>query len=30
MTRKLNAATKLISGLGSEQVRWGADMNRFI
>jgi hypothetical protein len=22
MTRKLNAASKLITGLGSEQVRW--------
>lgn len=26
MTRKLNAASKLITGLGSEQVRWTADM----
>jgi dynein heavy chain len=29
MTRKLNAASKLISGLGSEQVRWSADMERY-
>lgn len=29
MTRKLNAASKLISGLGSEQVRWSADMEKF-
>ncbi len=29
MTRKLNAASKLITGLGSEQVRWSADMERF-
>jgi len=29
MTRKLNSASKLISGLGSEQVRWSADMDRF-
>lgn len=26
MTRKLTAASKLITGLGSEQVRWTADM----
>jgi dynein heavy chain len=26
MTRKLNAASQLINGLGSEQVRWTADM----
>jgi dynein heavy chain len=26
MTRKLNAASKLITGLGSEQIRWTADM----
>ncbi len=26
MTRKLNAASQLITGLGSEQVRWTADM----
>jgi dynein heavy chain len=26
MTRKLNAASKLITGLGSEQRRWTADM----
>lgn len=29
MTRKLNAASKLITGLGSEQVRWSADMEKF-
>jgi len=29
MTRKLNAASKLITGLGSEQVRWSVDMERF-
>lgn len=29
MTRKLNAASKLITGLGSEQTRWSADMKRF-
>lgn len=29
MTRKLNSASKLISGLGSEQVRWSIDMERF-
>lgn len=29
MTAKLNAAEKLIKGLGSEQVRWNADMGRF-
>ena len=29
MTRKLNAASKLITGLGSEQTRWSADMTRF-
>lgn len=28
MTRKLNAASKLISGLGSEQTRWTADMGK--
>jgi len=28
MTRKLNAASKLISGLGSEQTRWSGDMER--
>lgn len=26
MTRKLNAASQLITGLGSEQIRWTADM----
>ncbi len=26
MTRKLNAASKLITGLGSEQRRWTIDM----
>jgi dynein heavy chain len=26
MTRKLNAASQLINGLGSEQTRWTADM----
>ncbi len=26
MTRKLNAASKLITGLGSEQKRWTIDM----
>lgn len=29
MTRKLNSASKLITGLGSEQVRWSADMEKF-
>ena len=29
MTRKLTAASKLISGLGSEQKRWTIDMERF-
>lgn len=29
MARKLAAASKLITGLGSEQVRWSADMERF-
>jgi dynein heavy chain len=29
MTRKLNSASKLISGLGSEQTRWSIDMERF-
>jgi dynein heavy chain len=29
MTKKLNSAQKLISGLSGEQVRWGADMERF-
>lgn len=29
MTAKLNAAEKLIKGLGSEEVRWAADMGRF-
>lgn len=29
MTRKLNAASKLITGLGSEQTRWTADMEKF-
>lgn len=29
MTKKLNAATKLITGLGGEQKRWGEDMKRF-
>ncbi len=28
MTRKLNAASKLITGLGSEQRRWTADMEQ--
>lgn len=26
MTRKLNSASQLITGLGGEQVRWTADM----
>jgi dynein heavy chain len=26
MTRKLNAASQLITGLGGEQTRWTADM----
>lgn len=26
MTRKLNAASQLITGLGSEQKRWTIDM----
>jgi len=30
MTRKLNAASKLITGLGSEQVRWTIDMEGLI
>jgi len=29
MTRKLNAASQLISGLGSEQIRWSADKAQF-
>ena len=29
MTRKLNAASKLITGLGSEQKRWTIDMEQF-
>lgn len=29
MTRKLNSASKLITGLSSEQVRWSADMEKF-
>ena len=29
MTRKLNAAAKLITGLGSEQRRWTSDMENF-
>ena len=29
MTRKLNAASKLITGLGSEQRRWTSDMEQF-
>jgi dynein heavy chain len=29
MTRKLNAASQLITGLGSEQIRWTADMKQF-
>lgn len=29
MARKLAAASKLITGLGSEQVRWSADMERY-
>ena len=29
MTRKLNAASQLINGLGSEQIRWTADMKQF-
>jgi len=28
MTRKLNAASQLITGLGTEQVRWTADMEK--
>lgn len=29
MTRKLNAASTLITGLGSEQIRWSADKSQF-
>jgi len=29
MTQKLNSAEKLIKGLGAEQTRWAADMERF-
>ena len=29
MTRKLNAAAKLINGLGQEQVRWTSDMEGY-
>jgi len=29
MTRKLKAASQLITGLGSEQIRWSADMKLF-
>lgn len=29
MTRKLNAASKLITGLGDEQKRWTSDMHNF-
>jgi dynein heavy chain len=29
MTRKLKAASQLITGLGSEQIRWSADMEQF-
>jgi dynein heavy chain len=29
MTRKLNAAAKLITGLGAEQKRWTIDMEQF-
>lgn len=29
LARKLNAASKLISGLGSERTRWTADMENF-
>jgi dynein heavy chain len=29
MTRKLKAASQLINGLGSEQVRWSGDMKQF-
>jgi dynein heavy chain len=29
MTRKLNSASKLITGLGGEQVRWTKDMETF-
>ena len=30
MQRKLNAASKLITGLGSEQIRWTADMESLV
>lgn len=30
MTRKLNSASKLITGLGAEQVRWTGDMQKFV
>ena len=30
MQKRLNAASKLITGLGSEQVRWTADMEKMV